>query len=66
MCSFKFASNYQLFNLVCGPELVMFGVGFHHAGVEMSDRKLIEEAFTLGDLPVLCESLSLTQSYLVL
>ncbi|XP_053293383.1 probable ATP-dependent DNA helicase HFM1 [Pleuronectes platessa] len=34
-------------------ELVMFGVGFHHAGVEMSDRKLIEEAFTLGDLPVL-------------
>ncbi|XP_034469557.1 probable ATP-dependent DNA helicase HFM1 isoform X1 [Hippoglossus hippoglossus] len=34
-------------------ELVMFGVGFHHAGVELSDRKLIEEAFTLGDLPVL-------------
>ncbi|XP_029380596.1 probable ATP-dependent DNA helicase HFM1 [Echeneis naucrates] len=34
-------------------ELVMVGVGYHHAGVELSDRKLIEEAFTLGDLPVL-------------
>ncbi|XP_034038430.1 probable ATP-dependent DNA helicase HFM1 [Thalassophryne amazonica] len=34
-------------------ELVMLGVGFHHAGVDLSDRKLIEEAFTLGDLPVL-------------
>ncbi|XP_068425051.1 probable ATP-dependent DNA helicase HFM1 [Clinocottus analis] len=34
-------------------DLVMFGVGYHHAGVELSDRKLIEEAFTLGDLPVL-------------
>uniref|UniRef100_A0A3Q3LJI7 DNA 3'-5' helicase n=1 Tax=Labrus bergylta TaxID=56723 RepID=A0A3Q3LJI7_9LABR len=28
-------------------------VGFHHAGVDVSDRKLIEKAFTLGDLPVL-------------
>ncbi|XP_034558926.1 probable ATP-dependent DNA helicase HFM1 isoform X7 [Notolabrus celidotus] len=34
-------------------DLVMFGVGFHHAGVDLSDRKLIEHAFTLGDLPVL-------------
>ncbi|XP_026231243.1 probable ATP-dependent DNA helicase HFM1 isoform X2 [Anabas testudineus] len=34
-------------------ELVMLGVGYHHAGVDLSDRKLIEEAFTLGDLPVL-------------
>ncbi|KAM9323078.1 putative ATP-dependent DNA helicase HFM1 [Pholidichthys leucotaenia] len=34
-------------------DLVMFGVGYHHAGVDMSDRKLIEEAFALGDLPVL-------------
>ncbi|KAL0966696.1 hypothetical protein UPYG_G00298560 [Umbra pygmaea] len=34
-------------------DLVMFGVGFHHAGVDMSDRKVIEEAFTVGDLPVL-------------
>ncbi|XP_069568611.1 probable ATP-dependent DNA helicase HFM1 [Brachyistius frenatus] len=34
-------------------DLAMLGVGFHHAGVDLSDRKLIEEAFTLGDLPVL-------------
>uniref|UniRef100_A0A3Q3LJC4 Probable ATP-dependent DNA helicase HFM1 n=1 Tax=Labrus bergylta TaxID=56723 RepID=A0A3Q3LJC4_9LABR len=34
-------------------DLVMLGVGFHHAGVDVSDRKLIEKAFTLGDLPVL-------------
>ncbi|XP_042284250.1 probable ATP-dependent DNA helicase HFM1 isoform X1 [Thunnus maccoyii] len=34
-------------------DLVMLGVGYHHAGVDMSDRKLIEKAFTLGDLPVL-------------
>ncbi|XP_041659142.1 probable ATP-dependent DNA helicase HFM1 [Cheilinus undulatus] len=34
-------------------DLVMLGVGFHHAGVDMGDRKLIEQAFTLGDLPVL-------------
>ncbi|XP_050925720.1 probable ATP-dependent DNA helicase HFM1 [Lates calcarifer] len=34
-------------------DLVMLGVGYHHAGVDLADRKLIEEAFTLGDLPVL-------------
>ncbi|XP_047445151.1 probable ATP-dependent DNA helicase HFM1 [Mugil cephalus] len=34
-------------------DLVMLGVGYHHAGVDLPDRKLIEEAFTLGDLPVL-------------
>ncbi|KAM7400961.1 hypothetical protein PAMA_005250 [Pampus argenteus] len=34
-------------------DLVMLGVGYHHAGVDLSDRKLIEEVFTLGDLPVL-------------
>ncbi|XP_068593669.1 probable ATP-dependent DNA helicase HFM1 isoform X2 [Cebidichthys violaceus] len=34
-------------------DLVMLGVGYHHAGVDLSDRKLIEEAFTVGDLPVL-------------
>lgn len=39
-----------------GQELVMLGVGYHHAGVELSDRKLIEKAFTQADLPVLCES----------
>ncbi|KAG7265796.1 hypothetical protein CRUP_000767 [Coryphaenoides rupestris] len=34
-------------------DLLMLGVGYHHAGVDMSDRKMVEEAFTLGDLPVL-------------
>ncbi|KAM9459939.1 putative ATP-dependent DNA helicase HFM1 isoform 2-T5 [Salvelinus alpinus] len=34
-------------------DLVLFGVGFHHAGVDVSDRKRIEEAFNMGDLPVL-------------
>ncbi|KAK6484329.1 putative ATP-dependent DNA helicase HFM1 [Huso huso] len=34
-------------------DLVMYGVGFHHAGMEVSDRKKIESVFTLGDLPVL-------------
>ncbi|XP_040000435.1 probable ATP-dependent DNA helicase HFM1 [Xiphias gladius] len=34
-------------------DLVRLGVGYHHAGVDLSDRKFIEEAFTLGDLPVL-------------
>ncbi|XP_070701535.1 probable ATP-dependent DNA helicase HFM1 [Pempheris klunzingeri] len=34
-------------------DLVMLGVGYHHAGVDLSDRKLIENAFILGDLPVL-------------
>ncbi|MEQ2185398.1 hypothetical protein GOODEAATRI_017781 [Goodea atripinnis] len=34
-------------------DLMMLGVGYHHAGVDVSDRKLVEEAFTLGDLPVL-------------
>nr|XP_015831544.2 probable ATP-dependent DNA helicase HFM1 isoform X2 [Nothobranchius furzeri] len=34
-------------------DLLMLGIGYHHAGVGLSDRKLIEEAFALGDLPVL-------------
>lgn len=38
----------------------MLGVGYHHAGVDLSDRKLIEMAFTQADLPVLCESLCIT------
>lgn len=38
------------------PELVILGVGYHHAGVELSDRKLIEKVFTQAELPVLCES----------
>ncbi|XP_037402500.1 probable ATP-dependent DNA helicase HFM1 [Pygocentrus nattereri] len=34
-------------------DLIMCGVGYHHAGVSVSDRKVVEDAFTVGDLPVL-------------
>ncbi|XP_072505160.1 probable ATP-dependent DNA helicase HFM1 isoform X2 [Notamacropus eugenii] len=34
-------------------DLLTCGVGYHHAGMELSDRKTVEEAFTVGDLPVL-------------
>ncbi|KAM6918287.1 LOW QUALITY PROTEIN: putative ATP-dependent DNA helicase HFM1 [Xenentodon cancila] len=40
-------------------DLVMLGVGYHHAGVGLSDRKMIEEAFIRGDLPVLCTTRTL-------
>ncbi len=35
-------------------ELVVYGVGYHHAGMDLSDRKSIEALFTTGELPVLC------------
>ncbi|XP_014794444.1 PREDICTED: probable ATP-dependent DNA helicase HFM1 [Calidris pugnax] len=34
-------------------DLLMYGVAYHHAGMEVSDRKIIEGAFAVGDLPVL-------------
>ncbi|XP_070567213.1 probable ATP-dependent DNA helicase HFM1 [Ptychodera flava] len=34
-------------------ELVISGVGYHHAGLDVSDRKAIENMFLQGDLPVL-------------
>ncbi|KAM4896084.1 LOW QUALITY PROTEIN: putative ATP-dependent DNA helicase HFM1 [Sylvia borin] len=34
-------------------DLLAYGVAYHHAGMEISDRKVIEGAFTVGDLPVL-------------
>ncbi|XP_066048584.1 probable ATP-dependent DNA helicase HFM1 isoform X3 [Chamaea fasciata] len=34
-------------------DLLMYGVAYHHAGMELSDRKIVEGAFTVGDLPVL-------------
>ncbi|XP_075792617.1 putative ATP-dependent DNA helicase HFM1 isoform X5 [Pelodiscus sinensis] len=37
-------------------DLLMYGVAYHHAGMEISDRKIIEGAFTMGILPVLCFS----------
>ncbi|XP_048457501.1 probable ATP-dependent DNA helicase HFM1 [Rhincodon typus] len=34
-------------------DLLVYGVGYHHAGMDVSDRKAIEAAFTAGDVPVL-------------
>ncbi|XP_068055963.1 probable ATP-dependent DNA helicase HFM1 isoform X5 [Anomalospiza imberbis] len=34
-------------------DLLTYGVAYHHAGMEIADRKIIEGAFTVGDLPVL-------------
>ncbi|ORZ39973.1 P-loop containing nucleoside triphosphate hydrolase protein [Catenaria anguillulae PL171] len=40
-------------------ELVVHGVAFHHAGVEMADRQLIEQLFLAGQLLVLCTTSTL-------
>ena len=37
-------------------ELLMSGVGVHHAGLEVQDRRLIEELFRGGKLAVLSRS----------
>ncbi|XP_013369810.1 PREDICTED: probable ATP-dependent DNA helicase HFM1 isoform X2 [Chinchilla lanigera] len=34
-------------------DILLYGVAYHHAGMELSDRKVVEGAFTVGDLPVL-------------
>ncbi|KAI7789508.1 putative ATP-dependent DNA helicase HFM1 [Triplophysa rosa] len=34
-------------------DLILCGIGYHHAGMGVSDRKVVEDAFTMGDLPVL-------------
>ncbi|KAF7243483.1 putative ATP-dependent DNA helicase HFM1 [Varanus komodoensis] len=34
-------------------DLLVCGVAYHHAGIEVSDRKIIETAFNVGDIPVL-------------
>ncbi|XP_021111324.1 probable ATP-dependent DNA helicase HFM1 [Heterocephalus glaber] len=34
-------------------DILIYGVAYHHAGMELSDRKVVEGAFTIGDLPVL-------------
>ncbi|KAM9244799.1 putative ATP-dependent DNA helicase HFM1 isoform 2-T2 [Dugong dugon] len=34
-------------------DIVIHGVAYHHAGMELPDRKVVEGAFTVGDLPVL-------------
>ncbi|KAG8555734.1 hypothetical protein GDO81_017791, partial [Engystomops pustulosus] len=43
-----YASSADIF-----ADLVLYGVGYHHAGMDVSDRKIIEATFTVGDLPVL-------------
>jgi len=35
--------------------MVLSGIGYHHAGMDMQDRKLMEELFTRAHLPVLCK-----------
>lgn len=35
-------------------------MGYHHAGMDISDRKAIETLFTSGDLPVLCKYLGIS------
>ncbi|XP_058394483.1 probable ATP-dependent DNA helicase HFM1 [Diceros bicornis minor] len=34
-------------------DILIHGVAYHHAGMELSDRKVVEGAFAVGDLPVL-------------
>lgn len=41
--------------IIFSLELVICGVGYHHAGLDSSDRKTVEALFTKGDLPVLCK-----------
>ncbi|KAK4325049.1 hypothetical protein Pmani_004359 [Petrolisthes manimaculis] len=40
-------------------EVVMCGVGYHHAGVDMCDRRQVEELFVTGQLPVLISTSTL-------
>ncbi|KAG9390949.1 ATP-dependent DNA helicase HFM1 [Carpediemonas membranifera] len=40
-------------------ELMRQGVGFHHAGLSMSDRRAVESAFIAGKLSVLCTTSTL-------
>ena len=44
-------------------DLVIYGVGYHHAGMDVSDRKMIEGLFTAGELPVLCKYLYYTMAH---
>ena len=35
--------------------LINHGIGYHHAGMDLSDRNLIENCFLKGNLLVLCK-----------
>ncbi|GFU30801.1 probable ATP-dependent DNA helicase HFM1, partial [Nephila pilipes] len=37
----------------CFPECTLKGIGFHHAGLSLSDRRLMEEMFVRTQLQVL-------------
>ena len=45
-------------------ECVLCGVGYHHAGLDMSDRKLLENLFIDGNLPVLVATSTLGKIFL--
>ena len=45
-------------------DLILFGVGYHHAGMDIADRRAVEIMFTAGDLPVLCELKDMVTSLL--
>jgi len=34
-------------------DLILCGVGYHHAGLDVEDRKLVERMFSQGQLAVL-------------
>ena len=36
-------------------ELIVQGVGFHHAGLDNDDRQSVQDLFLNGHLPVLCK-----------
>ena len=40
-------------------ELLICGIGYHHAGLSPSDRRVVENLFTAGYLPVICATSTL-------
>lgn len=55
---------YQL-HLICLRlrELLSTGVGYHHAGLEANDRRIVEDLFVSGKLLVLSKIQSLIEDY---
>ena len=45
----------NVFGFFFFSELVICGIGYHHAGLDPTDRRNIEAMFVKGDLPVLCK-----------
>ena len=42
-------------------QFVKFGVGFHHAGLNLSDRSIIEENFKQQNIKIICTTSTLSQ-----